>query len=150
MRQLISPELNSGANLTDPIAISNLDPLFGQSKIIKCLIEQSKQRHNSLIERLETIECMNGIRNVDVNELILVSDLIIPLRFNVPEFEKYDGTKCPKIHLAAYYRKMAGYTHDEKLFIHVFQDSLTEATIKWYLKLKINQVVHGEIWLKHS
>ena len=83
---------------------------------------------------------MNGIGIVDVNKLILVPDLIIPPRFKVPEFEKYDGTKCPKIHLAAYYHKMAGYTHDERLLIHVFQDSLTGAAAKWYLKLKRDQV----------
>ena len=83
-----------------------------------------------MIRRLEIVENMNGIGNVDANELILVPDLIIPPKFKVLEFEKYDGTKCPKIHLAAYYHKMAGYTNDEKLLIHVFQDSLTGATTK--------------------
>ena len=39
---------------------------------------------------------MNGIESVDVNELILVSNLIIPPRFKVPEFEKYDGTDVQK------------------------------------------------------
>ena len=93
-----------------------------------------------MIERLEKVEGMNGIGNVDVNELILVPNLIIPPRFKLLEFEKYDGTERPKIHLAAYYRKMVGYTHDEKLLIHVFQDSLTGAAVKWYLKLKRDQV----------
>ena len=83
---------------------------------------------------------MNDIESVDANELILVPNLIIPPRFKVVEFEKYDGAECPKIHLAAYYRKMAGYTHDEKLLIHVFQDSLTGVAVKWYLKLKRGQV----------
>ena len=83
---------------------------------------------------------MNDIESVDANELILVLDLITPPRFKILKFEKYDGTECPKIHLAIYYHKMAGYIHDEKLLIHIFQDSLTEATIKWYLKLKIDQV----------
>ena len=73
---------------------------------------------------------MNGIGSVDVNELILVPDLIIPPKFKLPKFEKYDGTECPKIHLAAYYRKMAGYTHDETLLIHVFQDSLARTSVK--------------------
>lgn len=140
VRPLVSSELNSRTNPTDPIDVSNLDHFSGQGKFIKGSIEQSKERHNSLIERLEKVEGMNGIGNVDVNELILVPDLIIPPKFKVPEFEKYDGTECPKIHLAAYYRKMAGYTHDEKLLIHVFQDSLTGAAVKWYLKLKRDQV----------
>ena len=89
-----------------------------------------------MIERLEIVEGMNGIESVDANELILVPDLIIPPKFKVQDFDKYDGTECPKIHLAVYYHKMARYTHDEKLFIHVFQDSLTGAAAKWYLKLK--------------
>ena len=73
-----------------------------------------------MIERLEVVEGMNSIESVDANELILVLDLTIPPRFKVPKFEKYDGTECPKIHLAAYYHKMVGYTNDEKLLIHVF------------------------------
>ena len=120
VRQLASLELNSRTNPTDLINVSNLDHLSRQGKFIKGSIEQSKQRHNLLIERLETVEGMNGIESVDANELILVPDLIIPQKFKVPEFDKYDGIECPKIHLATYYHKMVGYTHDEKLLIHVF------------------------------
>ena len=39
VRQLVSPELNSRANPTDPIDVSNLDHLFGQGKFIKGSIE---------------------------------------------------------------------------------------------------------------
>ena len=124
----------------DPIAVSNLNHLSGQEKFIKGPIEQSKQSHNSLMERLETVEDINGIRSMDINELILAPDLILPPKFKVPEFERYDGTKCPRIHLAAYYHKMDGYTYDQKLLIHVFQDSLAGAAAKWYLKLKRDQV----------
>ena len=42
VRQIISPKLNSRANPTDPIDVSNLDHLFGQRKFIKGSIEQSK------------------------------------------------------------------------------------------------------------
>ena len=102
-----------------------------------------------MIRRLKTVKDMNGIESVDANDLILIPDLIIPPKFKVPEFDKYDGTGCPKIHLVAYYHKMAGYTHDEKLLIHVFQDSLIGAAAKWYLKLKKVKFVGGETWLKH-
>ena len=105
MRQIVNPELNLRENLTDPIVVSNLDHLFGQENFIKGPTEQSKQRHNLLIERLEVVEGMNGIESVDANELILVLDLIIPPKFKLTKFEKYDGTECPKIHLTAYYQR---------------------------------------------
>ena len=42
MRQLVSPELNSGANPINPVDISNLDHLSGQENFIKGPIKQSK------------------------------------------------------------------------------------------------------------
>ena len=98
--------------------------------------EQSKKRYDLLIRRLETVEDINGLGSMDVSELGLVHDLVIPSKFKTPEFEKYDGTECPKTHLVAYYRKMAGYTNDKRLLIHVFQESLTKEAFKWYLRLK--------------
>ena len=56
------------------------------------------------------------------------------------KFEKYDGIKCLKNHLAMYYNKMAGHAHNEDLLIHVFYDSLAGATAQWYTKLKKNQI----------
>ena len=58
-------------------------------------------------------------------ELYLVPDIVIPLKFKVPEFDKYKGTTCPKNHLKVYCRKMGAYAKDEKLLMHFFQDSLT-------------------------
>ena len=69
---------------------------------------------------------------MDVKELSLVRDLIIPPNFEVLEFEKYNGTKCPKMHLVSYYHKMVGHAHNGELLIHVFQDSLIRATSIWY------------------
>ena len=93
-----------------------------------------------MIGRLETVEDMNSLRSIDVSELSLVHNLVIPSKLKTPEFEKYDGTECPKAHLVAYCRKMAGYTNDEKLLIHVFQESLTNRAFKWYLRLKKDQI----------
>ena len=56
VRQLVSQELNSKANPTDPVDVSNLNHLFRQGKFIKGPNEQPKQRHNSLIRRLKTVK----------------------------------------------------------------------------------------------
>lgn len=55
-------------------------------------------------------------------------NVVLPTKFKVPEFEKYDGSSCPKSHIIMYCRKMAVYVHDDKLLIHSFQDSLTGLT----------------------
>jgi len=38
----------------------------------------------------------------DAAGLCLVSDVVIPPKFKVPEFEKYKGATCPKNHLIMY------------------------------------------------
>ena len=83
---------------------------------------------------------MNDLRSVDPKELSLVLDLVIPCKFKVPTFEKYDGIKYLENHLAMYCRKMAGHTHNEGLLIHVFYDSMTRAATRWYIKLKKDQI----------
>jgi hypothetical protein len=47
----------------------------------------------------------------------------------VPEFVKYTGTQYPVTHLKAYYNKMVEVVYNEKLFIHFFQDSLSDTTL---------------------
>ena len=70
----------------------------------------------------------------------MVPDVVIPPKFKMSKFEKYDGTKCPENHLATYCNKMAGHTHNEDLLIHVFYDSPIRAATQWYTKLKKNQI----------
>ena len=70
----------------------------------------------------------------------MVPDVVIPPKFKMPKFEKYDGTKCPENHLATYCNKMAGHTHNEDLLIRVFYDSLTGATAQWYTMLEKDQI----------
>ena len=98
--------------------MGHLPNLYHFSK--KDLNEQSKKRYDLLIGRLEMVEDLNGIGSMDISELSLVHDLVIPPRFKTLEFKKYDEIKCPKVHLVIDYRKMAGYTNNQKLLIHVF------------------------------
>ena len=77
---------------------------------------------------------------VDAYKMSLVPDLVIPSKFKVPTFEKYDGTKCPSAHLYMYYRKMTGYTSNDKLLIHCFQDSLIGSTTRWYNLLSRDKI----------
>ena len=65
--------------------------------------------------------------------------MVIPLKFKVPEFDKYMGTVCPKNHLKMYCQKMGAYAKDEKLLMHFFQESLIGAAVTWYTNLEPSQ-----------
>ena len=67
-------------------------------------------------------------------------DIVIPLKFKVPDFDKYKGTTCPKNHLNVYCRKMGAYSKDEKLLMHFFQESLTGVAVTWYTNLEPSRV----------
>ena len=99
-----------------------------------------QQRCNLLDKRLKEIEGMDDLRSMDPRELSLVLDVVIPPKFKMPKFEKYDGTKCHENHLATYCNKMAGHARNEDLLIHVFYDSLAGAATQWYRGLKKNQI----------
>ena len=77
---------------------------------------------------------------MDVYELSLVADVVIPPKFKILEFEKFNGSTCSMNCLASYYRKMAFDTHDDKFLILFLQDSLTDIASKWYMKLDHNKV----------
>ncbi|KAI5435630.1 hypothetical protein KIW84_022153 [Lathyrus oleraceus] len=63
-------------------------------------------------------------------ELCLVPGVKIPVKFKVPDFEKYKGNTCPLSHLVMYARKMSTQTDNDQLLIHYFQDSLSGAALR--------------------
>ncbi|KAK2398467.1 hypothetical protein QL285_048404 [Trifolium repens] len=71
----------------------------------------------------------------NTHELCLVPNVVIPHKFKVPDFEKYEGSTCPRAHLVMYARKMSSQTDNDKLLIHYFHDSLTGAALRWYMDL---------------
>ena len=131
--------------MAKPITVSDLDDPKEQEKLRRESLEQSKnnevQRKLELIEeRLKAMEGSDVYGLVDARTMSLVPDLLLPPKFKVPTFDKYDGTKCPLAHLYMYYRKMIGYTSNDKLLIHSFQDSLTGSATRWYNLLSRDQI----------
>ncbi|KAK8492493.1 hypothetical protein V6N11_021159 [Hibiscus sabdariffa] len=78
---------------------------------------------------------VNTYGGIDARDLSLVSDLDIPPKFKIPDFEKFDGITCPSAHLTMYCQKMSLFLDNEKLLIHCFQDSLVRSAARWYTQL---------------
>ncbi|KAA0032021.1 Gag-pro-like protein [Cucumis melo var. makuwa] len=100
----------------------------------------SRRRMEFLEERLRAIEGADMYGSIDATQLCLISDVVIPPKFKTPDFEKYNGTTCPKSHLVMYCRKMSAYAHDDKLLICCFQDSLVGPASRWYMQFDGSQV----------
>ena len=121
--------------MAEPVTVMDLDDPKEQEKLRK---ESSKQSENNKAQRklelieehLKATEGSDEYGLVDVSKMSLVPNLVLPPKFKVPIFDKYDGTKCPSAHLYMYCRKMTGYTSNDKLLIHYFQDSLTGSTTR--------------------
>ncbi|TYK23404.1 Gag-pro-like protein [Cucumis melo var. makuwa] len=64
----------------------------------------SRRRLEFLEERLRVIEGADMYGSIDATQLCLISDVVIPPKFKTLDFEKYNGTSCPKSHLVMYCR----------------------------------------------
>ena len=102
--------------------------------------EEGLEKWTALEERIRAVEGIRLYDHIKAVEMCLVPDIVIPKRFRVPEFVKCTGTQCPITHLKAYCNKMAEVVDDEKLLIHFFQDSLSDAVLTWYLRLDNTKV----------
>ncbi|KAA3483267.1 Gag-pro-like protein [Gossypium australe] len=104
------------------------------------LPKQLEDRYKWLEKKFRVMESVDYFYGVDAKELSLVPNLVLPLKFKTPEFEKYNGTSCPEAHITMFYRRMTGYVNNDQLLIHYFQDSLIGSATKWY-----NQLSHAKI-----
>ena len=81
-------------------------------------------KYKQLEDHLNDME-IQRVPGLDFEELGLVIGVVIPQKFKVPTFAKYDGVSCPKLHLRSHVRKIQPYTADRNLWVHFFQESLS-------------------------
>ncbi|CAL1413021.1 unnamed protein product [Linum trigynum] len=125
----------------DKIGSSKLDDSQGRRKLKETVIDAtSKEKLERLDERIRAIEGTESYGPTDASQLCLVPDVIIPHKFKMPEFEKYEGATCPRSHMVMYCNKMANHIRDEKLMIHCFQNSLSGPALRWYMQLERSKV----------
>ena len=72
---------------------------------------------------------------MDYQSLSLFLDVRLPPKFEMPTLDRFDGTCCLKSHLKMYMRTMQPLGATEKLLAQMFQNTLTRATLRWFLNL---------------
>jgi hypothetical protein len=58
---------------------------------------------------------------VRATEICLVSNIVVPKDFRVPDFIKYTELECLNTRLRSYYNKMAEVIHNDKMLIFFFR-----------------------------
>ncbi|KAL4313342.1 hypothetical protein GQ457_01G017460 [Hibiscus cannabinus] len=56
------------------------------------------------------------------------------------EFEKFDGTSSPSVHITMFYRRMIVRVDNDELLIYCFQDSLKGSASRWYNQLTWHKI----------
>ncbi|XP_016681136.2 uncharacterized protein [Gossypium hirsutum] len=125
---------NPGDNPINPV-VPNLDDAAEIEKTRVDLPKQLEDRCKWLEEKFQATENADYHRGVDAKDLSLVPDLVLPPKFKMPEFKKYNGTNCPEAHITMFCRRMMGYINNDPLLIHCFQDSLIGSAVRWYNQL---------------
>ncbi|XP_058752426.1 uncharacterized protein LOC131625597 [Vicia villosa] len=93
--------------------------------------EYPEEKYRQLEERMKAME-IQKVPGLDFEELGLIPGVIIPPKFKIPTFSKYDGVSYPKMHLRSYVRKIQPHTKDKRLWIHFFQESLSGTQLEWH------------------
>ncbi|KAA3464082.1 reverse transcriptase [Gossypium australe] len=130
---------NPGDGLANPM-VPDLDELAETDKARVDLPRQLEDRCKWLEEKFREMETADHHYRVGAKDLSLVSDLVLPPKFKIPDFEKYNGTSCPKAHITMFYRQMDGHVNNDQLLIYCFQDSLVGSATRWYNQLSRAQI----------
>ncbi|XP_052888050.1 uncharacterized protein LOC128296649 [Gossypium arboreum] len=98
---------NPGDNPTNPV-IPDLDVAEREEMRLESS-RQLDERCRWLEEKFKALENADNRQGIDAKDLSLVPDLVLPHKFKMPEFEKYNGTTCPEAHITMFCRRMTGY-----------------------------------------
>ena len=72
---------------------------------------------------------------MDYDTLSLFPNARLPPKFKMPTLNKFDGTGCPKSHMKMYMKAMQPLGVTEEVLAQMFQNTLTRATLRWFLNL---------------
>ncbi|XP_017613920.2 uncharacterized protein LOC108459067 [Gossypium arboreum] len=92
--------IGSISNPKDNLANPRVPDFDEAVEVEKARMEIPKQLEDHckwLEDKFKALENVNYHGGIDAKDLSLVSDLVLPPKFKMPEFEKYNGTSCPEV-----------------------------------------------------
>ena len=102
--------------------------------------EMEKRLTQQFNDKMKALMGVDGFEQMGITGLPAFQTGLYPEKFKTPDFEKYDGTGCPKLHARLYVRRMSQYLQHEHIMIQTFQDSLTGSALTWYAQVDLNEI----------
>ena len=106
-----------------------VDAFTNESHKTKSFDDIDQDKMVALKAKIRAIKGVDLYDLVQVVEMYLVPNMVVPKTFYIPLFIKYISTQYPITHLKSYCNKIAKVVRDEKLRIHFIQDSLSGAAL---------------------
>ena len=101
------------------------------------MTEQEKRINEKMTKMEEMIKRSRRLNDlIDYQSLSLFLDVRLPLKFKMSVLDKFDGTSCPKSHLKMHMRAMQPLGAIEEMLAKMFQNTLTRATLRWFLNVE--------------
>ncbi|XP_077219730.1 uncharacterized protein LOC143853922 [Tasmannia lanceolata] len=128
--------------------ISPEDDFFDEQYVEENCLPQSVKpgKEKELVDKVEKltqqVESMQvkGPKKINMSDFSLFPGVTLPPKFRMPDFDKYDGTRCPWSHLRSFISNLEGYGLSPEQIAKVFPMSLTGVAKKWFLHLKSEEL----------
>ncbi|XP_077215716.1 uncharacterized protein LOC143850343 [Tasmannia lanceolata] len=142
------PANPSPANLNHPfISPVDVDLEEGQYAAEYCIpnvaqYNKEKQVADQLEKLTKEMESLKhqGPKQFDISELIMSPGVTLPPKFKTPDYDKYDGTGCPRNHMRWFIEMSQQCGLSPEQMARVFPMSLTGVAKKWFLRRKPEEV----------
>jgi len=97
------------------------------------LIRNWAEELKKLTSQIQGVEGSKGIEGLNYEDLCIQPDIELPEGYKPPEFEMFDGTGDPKVHLRTYRDKLVRVWKDERIRMKLFMRSLKGDVLSWYI-----------------
>ncbi|XP_077249238.1 uncharacterized protein LOC143888693 [Tasmannia lanceolata] len=101
--------------------------------------KEMSEKFSKMAHEMEQMK-VQGPKKFDVSELILSSTVSLPPNFKAPDYDKYDGTGCPRYHMKWFIILSQQYGLSREQMAQLFPISLIGIAKKWFLRLKPEEV----------
>ncbi|XP_070022534.1 uncharacterized protein [Nicotiana sylvestris] len=101
------------------------------------------RKMKSLEQSPKNMQGLSGQKSISYFDLCMFPHVHLPVGFNMPKFEKYNGHRDPVAHLKRYCNQLRGAGRKKELLMAYFRESLTGIASEWYID---QEITHWHVW----